>query len=149
MEQFDYETDIKRAMREVYDKNAQWRKDAISRIEQIRKDDINITVVDNFGNPVEDADIDVSMFEHEFKWGTCVHNHIAGGITEKPDTNTQIDTVAKYFNYIVCDTASKWSGYRSGRFVTRQLLDAFERAWMEDFIVQSGTETVCLLMLQL
>ena len=127
MEQFDYETDIKRAMREVYDKNAQWRKDAIYRIEQIRKDDINITVVDNFGNPVEDADVDVSMFEHEFKWGTCVHNHIAGGITEKPDTNTQIDTVAKYFNYIVCDTASKWSGYRSGRFVTRQLLDAFEK----------------------
>jgi len=53
------------------DPDAQWRKDAIERIEKIRKGDINVIVKDANGNPISTASVDVSMFEHEFSFGSA------------------------------------------------------------------------------
>lgn len=48
------------------DPDAQWRKDAVERIEQIRKGDINIVVKDKDGNLIPNADVNLDMYEHEF-----------------------------------------------------------------------------------
>lgn len=50
------------------EQDAQWRKDALERIEKIRKGDINVIVKDSQGNVIPDAQVNVDMFEHEFLW---------------------------------------------------------------------------------
>ena len=59
------------------EEDAQWRKDAMARIEQIRKGDVEIVVKDENGNPVADADISVDMYEHEFPFSAAVSNELA------------------------------------------------------------------------
>ena len=60
---------------------AQWRKDAIERIKNLRMGDINIKVTDKKGYPVTNAKIDVNMYEHEFQFGTCVSSTIFANST--------------------------------------------------------------------
>ncbi len=59
------------------EEDAQWRKDALQRIEQIRKGDVEISVVDENGVPISDADISVDMYEHEFDFGVAVTEEFA------------------------------------------------------------------------
>ncbi len=59
------------------EEDAQWRKDAMARIEQIRKGDVEITVKDENGNPISDADISVDMYEHEFPFSVAIGKEIA------------------------------------------------------------------------
>ena len=54
-------------------KGAQWREDAIKRIEEIRKGDFSVIVKDKDGNIIPDAQVEFDMFEHEFQFGTCVN----------------------------------------------------------------------------
>lgn len=51
--------------------DAQWRKDALARIEKIRKGNLDIKVVDANGKPLADAEIDVAMKKHQFHWGAA------------------------------------------------------------------------------
>ncbi len=59
------------------EEDAQWRKDAMERIDQIRKGDVNITVKDKDGNAVPNAKINVDMYEHEFDFSVAVGQQIA------------------------------------------------------------------------
>lgn len=52
--------------------DAEWRKEALERIEQVRKGDFKVVVKDKQGNPVPDADVRFDMFEHEFKFGVTM-----------------------------------------------------------------------------
>ncbi len=58
--------------------DAQWRKDALARIEKIRKGDMTIEVVDN-GNPVSGAKVKIEMKRHAFGFGNVVNAHLLGG----------------------------------------------------------------------
>ena len=49
-----------------------WRQEAWNRIERYRKEDISVEVVDNNGNPVSNAVIDVRMTENEFMFGAAI-----------------------------------------------------------------------------
>ncbi|WP_167837505.1 endo-1,4-beta-xylanase [Halosimplex halophilum] len=49
--------------------DAQWRREASERIEEIRKADLEVEVVGPDGDPVEGATVDVSMREHAFDFG--------------------------------------------------------------------------------
>ena len=73
------------------EEDAQWRKDALERIEKIRKGDVEITVRDENGNPVSNADISVDMYEHEFTFGVAVTEELASDKTYR-------EGVVKYFN---------------------------------------------------
>ena len=55
------------------EENAQWRKDALAKIERIRKGDINVIVKDKDGNAVPDADVKLDMYEHEFLFSVAVN----------------------------------------------------------------------------
>ena len=133
LEQFDVGTGKKNAVEEIYNKDAQWRKDAIARIEQIRKGDINVVVVDRKGNPIPDADVKVSMYEHEFEWGTAVNNIVIGGKTMNPEIITSADIICSLFNSAVAEDATKWGTYRSNRFAARQLKDYLEQKGLRNF----------------
>ena len=58
--------------------DAQWRKDALARIEKIRKGDINIEVVDADGKPVAGAAVRVQMQKHAFGFGNAVNAYLVG-----------------------------------------------------------------------
>jgi len=73
------------------EEDAQWRKDALERIEKIRKGDVEITVADENGAPISDADISVDMYEHEFTFGVAVTEQLA---TDK----SYREGAVKYFN---------------------------------------------------
>jgi GH35 family endo-1,4-beta-xylanase len=59
--------------------DAQWRKDALARIEKIRKADITVEVVDADGNPVPGATVKIEMQRHAFGFGNVVNAHLLGG----------------------------------------------------------------------
>lgn len=65
------------------DPNAQWRKDALARIEKIRKADLAIEVVDAQGNPVKGAEVKVEMQWHAFRFGNTVNSHLLGAGEEE------------------------------------------------------------------
>lgn len=52
--------------------DAKWREDALERIEKVRKGDFKVVVKDKNGNPVPNANVELDMFEHEFKFGTTM-----------------------------------------------------------------------------
>jgi GH35 family endo-1,4-beta-xylanase len=51
---------------------AAWRKEALERIERIRKGDFRLTVVDGQGKPIGGAQVDVRLKRHSFGFGSAV-----------------------------------------------------------------------------
>ncbi|MGB7325409.1 MAG: endo-1,4-beta-xylanase [Rubripirellula sp.] len=58
--------------------DASWRKQAIARIEKIRKGDLTVTVVDASGKPVPGAEVHVVMRKHAFGFGNTVSSEVLG-----------------------------------------------------------------------
>ncbi len=56
-----------------YEEDAQWRKDALDKIEKVRKGDIEIIVRDKNGNLVTDADVKLDMYEHEMIFSSTLN----------------------------------------------------------------------------
>ncbi len=55
---------------EGMEENAEWRIAANERIEQIRKSDIRVKVINTKGEPVEGAEITIDQQKHKFRFGT-------------------------------------------------------------------------------
>lgn len=95
--------------------DAAWRSSANDRIESVRKADLDITVLDQNGNPIEGVEVSVSMEEHQFGFGT------AFAMSRFPDgrqfNQTYIDKVLDLdgkghgFNVGVNENALKWNGW--------------------------------------
>jgi GH35 family endo-1,4-beta-xylanase len=78
---------------------AKWRKDALARIERIRKGDLKIDVVDDKGKPVSDARIAVRMKRHAFLFGSMITEQMMDDYKkERPDNKAYAATFAKLFN---------------------------------------------------
>lgn len=56
---------------------ALWREEAFKRIEKYRKNDINVEVTDEDGNPISGAKVDAAMTRSEFIWGTASNASLA------------------------------------------------------------------------
>lgn len=52
------------------EEGALWREEALKRIEKYRVRDINVSVTDEDGNPVQDAEVSADMTRSEFMWGS-------------------------------------------------------------------------------
>ena len=81
---FPANTDIESLPKTEYsyrgrDVDAAWRKRAERDIEAYRKGDMNINVRDEFGGPVQNADISVEMKRHFFDFGTASVNYLVIG----------------------------------------------------------------------
>ena len=110
---------------DIYDlgfmnEDAQWRKDAFRRIEEIRKGDFSVIVKDKDGNVIPDAQIELDMFEHEFQIGSCV----------KEKFYTDEMAAQKYsenFNSGVSEGAMKWEPYMNDDKLRNQAYDFVEK----------------------
>ncbi len=85
---------------------ADWESDANTRIEQNRKRDVQITVVDLEGYPVSNVDVQIDQTRHQFGFGTAL---AYGKIT---NTDHQ-DFVVDHFEWAVCENEMKWSSNES------------------------------------
>ena len=103
--------------------DAEWRREAWDRIEEIRKGDMNITLVDSEGKRVDNATVDVNMYEHEFQFGACVSNYY---LTEAACSNWEQNQhmFAMNFNAATHEGAAQWKQIESeiGR---TNLIDAY------------------------
>jgi len=86
-----------------------WRLEAQQRIEQIRKADVVVHLVDAAGNPLSGVPVRVAMVRHAFPWGTCVKvDHITG---QSPDDNIYRAKLTALFNCAVLENALKWNAW--------------------------------------
>ena len=97
-------------------KDAEWRIDALERIEDIRKGDFSVVVVDSWGTPLSDVKVDVEMYEHEFEWGTAVNQNILN------DKRLQ-ENVSRYFNSAVLENELKWSLYEANKERPKKMIE--------------------------
>lgn len=58
--------------------DAVWRKEALERIEKIRKGELAVQVVDARGKPVANADVTIAMQQHAFGFGNAVNSEVLG-----------------------------------------------------------------------
>lgn len=92
--------------------DAQWRKDAAARIEEIRKQNLTLQFINRNGKPVKKAQVSLELKEHEFGFGTFI-----GGLDSKDNmwwTEEQTDQylmkTREYFNkYTVPMYWASWS----------------------------------------
>ena len=63
--------------------DASWRREALERIERIRKADVKVEVVDGDGNPIRKAKVKIEMQRHAFQFGTAVNASILGAMEEE------------------------------------------------------------------
>ncbi|KAA1259857.1 Endo-1,4-beta-xylanase Z precursor [Rubripirellula obstinata] len=125
---------------------AQWRKDALARIEKIRKADLTIEVVGSDGQPIPNATVKAQMQRHAFGFGNAVNAELLGGEQQSfPYTRKRSGTdvtsswqdaqryrqvVKDYFNCVTFESELRphvWkkqiSGSPEGKRLNRVLLD--------------------------
>ena len=104
----------------MFDNNWQWRKDAWNRIENIRKGDINVIVKDSSGNPINGAEVNVNMYEHEFQWGTAINRSVLSKNTDSVNYRAGLSSL---FNSVVLESAHKWTLYEEDPTNARQQIN--------------------------
>lgn len=83
--------------------NGDWLTEANERIEQIRKSDLQITVVsaDNPAVVVPDVNIQIIQTKHQFAFGSAISRH-------EMDNTRYLNFFKDHFEWAVCENASKW-----------------------------------------
>ncbi len=89
--------------------DAPWRAEADKRIDQLRKADLKIEVVDAAGKPVAGASVKVAQKSHAFRFGTCINEDWINDTT--PDGEKYREILTKYFNHAVIENGLKWQGW--------------------------------------
>jgi GH35 family endo-1,4-beta-xylanase len=92
--------------------DAAWRRQALDRIEKIRKADLSISVVDSSGKPVEGVVVEANLKRHEFGFGSCVTADMLTG--DSPDAEHYRKFVAEHFNRAVFENDLKWPAVYDG-----------------------------------
>ena len=78
-----------------------WRPAAEMRIDQLRRRDLEISIVDADGCPVPDASVSIEQVESRFAFGTAI-SHVPMGDAR------YTDFIAENFEWAVMENASKW-----------------------------------------
>ena len=90
--------------------DALWRAEADTRIDELRKANIQLTVTDSNGAPIPDAQVRVRMTRHEFGFGSAV---AADGINN--DGEKYRETIKELFNKVVLENDLKWPQWEQNR----------------------------------
>ena len=93
--------------------DAPWRAAAAERIEQHRKADLTVRVIDAAGQPVQGATVRVRQTRHAFGFGAAVTAKSL--MAEGEDTQRYREIVEKYFNKVVFENDLKWGGFNAGK----------------------------------
>lgn len=112
------------------DEDAQWRKDALERIERIRKEDITVRLVDGNDAPIENAEVRIEQTRHEFGFGTIVNVDSY----EKMDASTQ-EKYREAFEQIAHNRAGFENALKSN-YITDEERQVLIEQWMDYFAAQ-------------
>lgn len=89
--------------------DAAWRKEALNRIEALRKEDYSLQVIGSNGRPLANAPVTVELDRHQFGFGSCVTR---GWLTkEDPDGERYRDIVDRTFSRVVFENDLKPDSY--------------------------------------
>ncbi len=100
--------------------NASWRIEAVERIEKYRKADLVVSVIDNQGRPIKDAEVKIEMQRHAFGFGSMVH---AIGIAlegkdyrtvKSEDARRYRKVIEENYNKVVFGNDLKWAQWLKG-----------------------------------
>ncbi len=95
--------------------NAFWRSEAADRIEELRKVDLDVVVLDAAGLPLKNVDVSVEMEKHDFGFGSAfAMSRFPGNRTFNQtylDKITNLDGNGHGFNIGVNENALKWDGW--------------------------------------
>jgi GH35 family endo-1,4-beta-xylanase len=92
--------------------DAAWRKEALNRIEKIRRGDLTIRVADARGNAISHADVHIELKRHQFGFGSCVTMELLTANT--PDAERYRDFIEKNLNLAVFENDMKWPAVYDG-----------------------------------
>lgn len=91
---------------------APWRREALARIDRIRKGDLVVRVTDAVGKPIEGASVHAVLKRHAFGFGSCVTvEHL---LDPSPDGQQYRQIVERYFNQAVFENDMKWPAVYDG-----------------------------------
>jgi endo-1,4-beta-xylanase len=114
--------------------DAPWRKAAAERIEQLRKADMSVQVLDKSGKPVAGADVSLRQTRQAFGFGSAV---VAQKLTG-PGNDRYKQLTAELFNFAVFENNLKWPPL-AGDWGGGWSLDVAMKA--NDWLVQRGIRT--------
>lgn len=87
-----------------------WRREALERIERVRKGELAVSLVDVAGRPVPGAEVRAVLRSHAFQFGTAV-NVDSFTLLKSPDRETYRRIVEELFNAASLENALKWSNW--------------------------------------
>ncbi len=112
--------------------DAPWRKIAEGRIDRYRKGDLLVKVVDSDDQPVPDAEVQLQMTRHAFKFGAAVDaNLLAGSGEDDQEYQYSEEDVSRYrkilnelFNTVTFEDSMSWTAWSdtAKRRVTEEAL---------------------------
>ncbi|WP_276252657.1 hypothetical protein [Halomontanus rarus] len=97
-----------------------WEAEANERIAEHRQGSLEVQVVDESGQPVSGADVDVEMREHEFGWGTALSASTITGDDDDisaEDRQQLLEYVPELFNTGVFGNIHKWRFFENDQDV--------------------------------
>ena len=117
------------------DLDAPWRALAENRIENIRKADLIVNVIDHLGNPVENANVELEMLQHHFGFGSALVTCRFPGNNCYDETYVNkvldLDGRGHGFNECVNENSLKWDGWEQEWLGTPdETVEAFR--WLTD-----------------
>ncbi|MET7403256.1 endo-1,4-beta-xylanase [Dactylosporangium sp. NPDC005572] len=116
---------------------AAWRTAAQARIDQYRKGDLRVDVVDAAGHPVPNADVQVRMQEHAFDFGTAAAAPWL--VSDSPDGRRYREVVAADVNSVALGNDLKWNYWEDQAHRTRNTLPALEWLKAQGHLVHGHT----------
>ncbi len=94
-----------------HEADASWRREALERIERIRKGDVTIEVVDAAGVPVPDAHVTLHQTGSAFEFGTCVPGRLI--VSDEPSAIMFREKLRALFNAAEPENELKWANWLS------------------------------------
>lgn len=115
--------------------DAPWRAEAAASIEQLRKANLTVQVLDANGAPIPDAQVQVEMQQHAFKFGTAVVSNKFNGGSAFNATYEQklldLDGYGHGFNELVFENDLKWPAWEQQWYSSKPEI-ASDVQWMHD-----------------
>lgn len=109
------------------EETANWRKEALKRIDEIRTAPIQIQITNSKGAPVQGAKVDVAMKKSDFVWGTAVNEAILAN--ELPDSKKYKEYLLDFFNTAVIENGFKGGSWKQSETGQSNTINAFH--WLE------------------
>lgn len=119
-----------------HEPDAAWRREALARIERLRKGELALEVVDAAGRPVA-ADLRAVLRSHAFEFGVAVN--VDTFTADSPDTAHYRRVVGELFNAATLENALKWGNWLGEKKPADYRARTFETlAWLRerDFAVR-------------